>query len=174
MSAASRACEGAGGELGDDRLDLLAGTGAVDQRAQLLRPGPRRAACRARSRAACASAGGRASSARATRTVRLPSTRSSPAGLPVTVGVAEDAEQVVAQLEGLTQRQAEAGQLLRSSARRGAGRAPRRCGAAARWSTSRTCSAARSSPCRRRPSPAPAPRRRGTARSTTSLRVRSK
>ena len=49
----------------------------------------------------------RASRASATSTVRLPSTRSSPAGLPVDVRVAEHPEQVVAQLERLAERQPE-------------------------------------------------------------------
>ena len=66
--------------------------------------------------------------------------------------VAEDAEQVVAQLEGLAEREAEAAELgdLRARRRR-PGR--RRCGGGARWSTSPTCSAAPSSPCPRRPRP---------------------
>ena len=51
-----------------------------------------------------------ASRACATRTVRLPSRRSSPAGLPVGLGVAEDAQQVVAQLERLAEREAVVGQ----------------------------------------------------------------
>ena len=74
----------------------LVDVGVAERRAE----GARRAARRPR--------GGAASSARATSTVRLPSTRSSPAGLPVVGRVAEDAEQVVAQLEGLAERQAEA------------------------------------------------------------------
>ena len=77
--------------------------------------------------------------------------------------VAEDAEQVVAELERLAEREAE-----RPSARAWSPprrrRARRRCAAAARWSTSRTCSAARSSRRRRRRGRGPARRRRGTGR----------
>ena len=77
--------------------------------------------------------------------------------------VAEDAEQVVAQLERLAEREAERRQRLqRRRARRR--RARRRCAAGARWSTSPTCSAAPSSRCRRRRGRAPAPTRRGTDR----------
>ena len=126
---------------------------------------PRRAsgACRATGRGGRRRRRRAASSASATSTVRLPSTRSSPAGLPVVAGVAEDAEQVVAQLERLAERQPEGGQRRRASpARRRRGR--RRRAAAARWSTSPTCSAARSSRCRRRRGRAPAPTRRGTGR----------
>ena len=49
-------------------------------------------------------------SAWATSTVRLPSRRSSPAGLPVSCRVAEHAEQVVAELEGPTERRPVRGQ----------------------------------------------------------------
>ncbi len=77
--------------------------------------------------------------------------------------VAEDAEQVVTQLEGLAQGKAEGAELpeLRPACHRPASR---RCAAAARWSTSPTCSAAPSSRRRRPPSRAPAPTRRGTGR----------
>ena len=52
-------------------------------------------------RAASASPAAAPCSASATSTVRLPSVRSSPAGLPVDLRVAEHAEQVVAELERL-------------------------------------------------------------------------
>ena len=115
----------------------------------------------------------RASSASATSTVRLPSDRSSPAGLPGHVGVAEDAEQVVAQLERLAERQPEAGQRLRAR-RRPPRRARRRRAAAARWSTSRTCSAAPASPGRRRTSPRACTDTSRNWPAITSLRVVSK
>ena len=98
--------------------------------------------------------GGAASRASATSTVRLPSIRSSPAGLPVDRRVAEDAEQVVAQLERLAERQPERGSAAPSCRARRRRPARRRCGAAARWSTSRTCSAAPSSPASTSASPA--------------------
>ena len=77
--------------------------------------------------------------------------------------VAVHAEQVVAELEGLAERQPVRRQLpqhVRCRRRR----ARRRCGADARWSTWRTCSAAPSSRPRRRPGRAPARTRRGTGR----------
>ena len=79
------------------------------------------------------------------------------------LGVAEHPEQVVAQLERLAQRQPERGRAPRAPA---AGPRPgrRRRAAGARWSTSRTCSAAPSSRSRRRPGRGPARRRPGTAR----------
>ena len=113
-SSTSARCEGGDGvpgELADDLLDLLVGAGGVDDPAQRGRPRRRRAPCRGRRRARAASSAGAASSASATSTVRLPSTRSSPAGLPVVDRVAEDAEQVVAQLERLAERQPERRQL---------------------------------------------------------------
>ena len=144
--------QGGVGQLADDRLDLGVRAGAVDDPAQLGDLRRRRAACRASGRAARRPPAEAASSASATSTVRLPSTRSSPAGLPVGGRVAEHAEQVVAELERLAERQAERRQLgQRRRARRRRGR--RRCGAGARWSTSPTCSAARSSRRRRRPRP---------------------
>ena len=84
-------------------------------------------------------------------------------GLAGDLRVAEHAELVVAQLERLAQRQPEGGQLLEHLPR-WRRPAPRRRAAAARWSTSRTCSAAPSSRSPRRPGRAPAPRRRGTGR----------
>ena len=77
--------------------------------------------------------------------------------------VAEDTEQVVAELERLAQRQPERRQ-LGQRLRRARRRARRRGGAAARWSTSPTCSAAPSSRCPRRRGRGPGPRRRGTGR----------
>ncbi len=151
------------GELLDDRLHLGLRAGVGDDPAQprdLVRL--QRAVPRERSRSS-ASAGGAASSARATSTGALALDQVVARGLAGGGGVAEDAEQVVAQLERLAQRQAERRQ------RRPGSPDPRRpgrhrCGSAARWSTWRTCSAARSSRCRRRLGRAPAPRRRGTAR----------
>ena len=84
-------------------------------------------------------AGRRGATAMACSSVGLPSRRSSPTGLPVTRRVAEHAEQVVAQLEGLAEGQAE-GRQRRRPARR-AGRPGRRRGAAAaRPCTCPTCS----------------------------------
>ena len=59
-----------------------------------------------------AAAGGAPSSARATSTVALALDEVVARGLPGLGGVAEDTEQVVAQLERLAQRQPEAGELL--------------------------------------------------------------
>ncbi len=87
--------------------------------------------------------------------------------------VAEDAEQVVAQLERLAERQPERRQLGHRPRRRRR-RARRRCAAAARWSTSPTCSAAPSSRRRRRRGRGPAPTRRGTGRRSPRERHRSK
>ena len=77
--------------------------------------------------------------------------------------VAVHAEQVVAELERLAERQAVRRQLPQHVAvsRR---RARRRCGAAARSSTWRTCSAAPSSRCRRPRGRGPGRTRRGTGR----------
>ena len=106
-------------------LDLGVGAGVVDDPAQLghLRRRRGHVPSAASSRAAVLRPG-RASSASATSTVRLPSIRSSPAGLPVVGRVAEDAEQVVAQLERLAQRQPERAQLgqlaLAAAGQRGA------------------------------------------------------
>ncbi len=86
----------------------------AEQRADASPPGP----------------GWRVSRAMATSTVRLPSRRSSPAGLPVCGRVAEDAEDVVAQLEGLAERQP-VRRVRRRAARRRRRRARRR-GAAGR------------------------------------------
>ena len=65
-------------------------------------PGRRTVRCRSRSAAAWPPTGSTfsaRSTASASSTVRLPERRSSPDGLPVTAGIAEDAEHVVAQLE---------------------------------------------------------------------------
>ena len=97
-----------------------------------------------------------ASVAAASSGVGLPSRRSSPTGLPVAVLVAEHAEHVVAQLEGLAQRVAVGREHLPQLARaRRPGR--RRRGAAARSCTCRTCSGRCGGPtrgrCRRRAVP---------------------
>ena len=104
-------------------------------------------------------------SASATRTVRLPSSRSSPAGLPVTDGVAEDAEQVVAQLEGLARGAGRSGEQRLDDLGRRRRPARRRRAAAARRSTSPTCSAPPAWPWSTSAvARGPAARRRGTAR----------
>ena len=93
--------------------------------------------------------------AMASNGVGLPSRRSSPTGLPVSVFVAERAEQVVAELEGLAERKA----VARTAARRVAASylarpARRRGGGAARPCTCPTCTArcARAAPRSRSPS----------------------
>ena len=104
-----------------------------------------------------------ASSASATSTVRLPSVRSSPAGLPVTSGSpntpSRSSRSWKASPSGSAVRRERLDELAgpRRPARR-------RRAAAARRSTSPTCSAAPASTARRRRRRGPAPRRRGTAR----------
>ena len=87
--------------------------------------------------------------------------------------VAEDPEQVVAQLERLAQRQPERRPAAPAAL---ACRRPawRRCAAAARWSTSRTCSAARSSRRRRRRRPRACTETSRNWPVITSVRHRSK
>ena len=94
-------------------LDLRVRPGAVDDAAQLARPRPaaRRGAERGVERARPRRGERRRAPGRPARCA-CPRRRSSPAGLPVVAGVAEDAEQVVAQLERLAERQPEAAELL--------------------------------------------------------------
>ena len=95
------------GEPGDQRLDPVDGAGVGDDAAQLGHAvGVEVGLAEERLEQGRPGGVGAASRAWATSTVRLPSRRSSPAGLPVALGVAEHAEQVVAQLERLAERQA--------------------------------------------------------------------
>ena len=128
-------------------LDLVGATAAVPSAAS----------------SSAASAAGAASRASATSTVRLPSTRSSPAGLPVVAGSpytpSRSSRSWKASPSG-SPNAVSSRQRRRGRRRRGR----RRCGAAARWSTWPTCSAAPSSRCRRRRGRGPGRRRRGTGR----------
>ena len=161
------------GQLLDHRLDLGVGAGGVDDLAQPAHlPGVERGAQRPVEQGSLLRSGARRGPA-PPAPCACPRSRSSPAGLPVVAGVAEDAQQVVPQLERLAQRQPECAE-RRQSAPLWRRRGRRRRAAVARWSTSRTCSAARSSRCPRRPGRAPAPRRRGTGPVITSERHRSK
>ena len=67
------------------------------------------------------SAGSASATARASSGVGLPSRRSSPTGLPVTAGVAERADHVVAHLEGVAERQAVGAQRGQQRRRRASG-----------------------------------------------------
>ena len=101
---------GLGDQLVDARARRLAAPRSL--RAPRAPAAPRRrsrAACRARASSAPVLAPARALQARAcTSSVRLPAARSPPSGLPVCFGIAERAEQVVAQLKGDADRQRKA------------------------------------------------------------------
>ena len=141
--------------------------GLLDDPAQPVDPRPSRSGSPSRPRTTLGLGGEAAASVRATSIVRLPSRRSSPAGLPVSRRVAEHAEDVVAQLEG----DAHAAAVL---ARRAVDPRLRRPAASTRPSRSGCSteylpllkSATRSAPLERALAAAPAPAGRGTARTS--------
>ena len=170
---ASRAARAVLGQRGDGLLDLVAGAAAVDDRAQPLDLSRRRGACPGRassSRAASASRSGVEGQGDQHGALALDEVVAG--GLAGGGGVAEDAEQVVAQLEGLAQRQPERRQRGQRGRRRRRPARPRRA-AAARWSTWPTCSAARSSRSRRRRGPRACTETSRNCPAITSERVRS-
>ena len=148
------------GQLADDRLDLRARAGVVDDAAQLVDvgAGERRAerGVEALGRGAGSGIEREGDEHRALaldqvvagRLARRPPGRRTPRAGRRAAGTPRPA----------AGRSGRAARAARAWPRRGR----RRCGSGARWSTWRTCSAAPSSPCRRPPGRAPARRRRGT------------
>ena len=124
-------------------------------------------------RAASRPRGRRRSSASATSTVRLPSVRSSPAGLPVTAGSPKTPSRSSRSWKASPSGSPYARQRV-EHARATRRPARRRRAAAARRSTSRTCSAAPASPAPRRTRPRACTDTSRNCPAITSLRVVSK
>ena len=114
-SARSSAATACVGELADDVLDLRVRAAGVDDRAQPLDLGQRRAASRARRRAAAASAVVGRVQGEGDQHGALALDQVVAGGLAGGGRVTEDAEQVVAQLEGLARAAARTPTARRSS-----------------------------------------------------------